>query len=245
MIADPRHLPWDACLNVRDLGGFATRDGRTTRWRALVRADNLCRLTWHGRNALVRYGIRTVIDLRSTKELALEHDPFTRSELAEVARLHLPLLSAEFWTTWHRRMSPHEADVLALETSRPNVAALVSAIGNAPEGGVVIHCHAGKERTGLAMAVVLALVGVDRDAINADHVASDAYLEPLYEAWNAAAEDAAVRERGTGRFHLDPRQMLDTLTTLDERFGGAQQYLIDSGVEDRELDRVRERLVEA
>lgn len=71
MDADPRHLPWDACFNVRDLGGFPARDGHVTRWRAVVRADNICRLTHHGRAALARYGIRTAIDLRSKKELAL------------------------------------------------------------------------------------------------------------------------------------------------------------------------------
>ena len=52
MSTDPRLLHWDACLNARDLGGFPTRDGRTTRAHAVIRADNLCRLTRHGRQAL-------------------------------------------------------------------------------------------------------------------------------------------------------------------------------------------------
>jgi len=80
MSTDPRHLHWDACLNVRDLGGFPTRDGHTTRSHAVVRADNLCRLTAHGRSALMRYGVRTAIDLRDPREHALEHDPFARDE---------------------------------------------------------------------------------------------------------------------------------------------------------------------
>src|SRR5438132_6932266 len=63
MLTDPRHLHWDACLNVRDLGGFPTRGGGTTRRHALVRADNLCRLTAHGRSAMPRHGVRTAIAL--------------------------------------------------------------------------------------------------------------------------------------------------------------------------------------
>jgi protein tyrosine/serine phosphatase len=242
MATDARHLPWDACLNVRDLGGFATRDGRTTRWRALVRADNLCRLTWHGRTALVRYGVRTVIDLRSKKELVLEHDPFGRPELADVTRLNVPQLSDEFWARWNHRMTGHEGDVLTLETCRQNIAEMFTAIANVREGGVLFHCHAGKERTGLAAAMLLALAGVEASVINADHVASDVYLEPLYVAWLAQVDDAAKRERGTAHLRLDPQQMLLTLQALDDRFGGVERYLLDSGVRPRDLDRVRERL---
>jgi protein tyrosine/serine phosphatase len=243
MIDDARHLPWDACLNVRDLGGFATRDGRTTRWRSLVRADNLCRLTWHGRTALVRYGVRTVIDLRSKKELALEHDPFDRPELADVTYLNLPQLSAEFWARWNHRMTGHEGDLLTLETCRQNIAEMFTAIASAPEGGVLLHCHAGKERTGLAAAMLLAVTGVDAEVINADHVASDAYLEPLYVAWLAQVDDAATRERGTAHLRLDPEQMLLTLKAVEERYGGAERYVLDCGVRRADLERVRERLL--
>jgi len=243
MSADPRHLRWDACFNVRDLGGFPTRDGGTTRWRALVRADNICRLTHHGRTALARYGIRTVIDLRSKKELALEHDPFSRPELADVGYVNLPQCSDEFWAGWDPRMSGHEGDMLTFETCQGNIAAMVTAIAVAPEGGVLIHCHAGKERTGLAAAVLLALAGVDRDAINADQVAGDVYLEPLYEAWLAQAEDPARRERGTAHLRLDHDQFRLTLAALDDRYGGAERYLLGCDVAPADLARVRERLV--
>src|SRR5262249_47969420 len=63
-----RHLDWAGCVNVRDLGGLPTSDGRTTRWRAVVRADNLDRLTPQGWAALDAYGVRTVVDLREDEE---------------------------------------------------------------------------------------------------------------------------------------------------------------------------------
>ncbi|OLC56996.1 MAG: hypothetical protein AUH85_04525 [Chloroflexi bacterium 13_1_40CM_4_68_4] len=243
MSQDARHLPWDACFNVRDLGGFATRDGRTTRWRSLVRADNVCRLTWHGRTALVRYGVKTVIDLRSKKELTLEHDAFGRPELAGVRYVNAPQLSEEFWARWNQGMTGHEGDLLTLETCRQNVAEMFAVIANAPEGGVLFHCHAGKERTGLATAMLLALAGVEAEAINADHVASDVYLEPLYEAWLAQVDDPAKRERGTAHLRLNPEQLLLTLRALEDRFGGVERYLLDCGVPRVDLERVRERLI--
>ena len=244
MNADPRHLSWDACLNVRDLGGFPTSDGRRTRWRTLIRADNLCRLTWHGRTALARYGIRTVIDLRSPKELALEHDPFGRPELQEVRRLNLPLLSDAFWAGWSHRMTGHEGDLLTFATCRGNFAAVIQALADAPDGGVLFYCHAGKDRSGQVAAVLLALVGVDHDAINEDHVASDRYLEPLYEAWLAQVDDPAARSRGTSHLRLDPAQMHRTLAALDDAYGGAESYLLTSGVTPAAISRVRDRLLE-
>jgi protein-tyrosine phosphatase len=63
-----RHLNWDGCFNVRDLGGFRAADGRTTRWRAVVRSDSIDRLTGAGWTALREYGIRTIIDLRNDDE---------------------------------------------------------------------------------------------------------------------------------------------------------------------------------
>lgn len=244
MSTDPRLLHWDACFNARDLGGFPTRDGRTTRWRSVVRADNLCRLTHHGRAELARYGVRTAIDLRSTKELILEHDPFSRPELAEVAYLNLSQASDAFWKAWSHELSGHEADMLTLETCRENLAAMFAAIAAAPAGGVVVYCHAGKERTGLAAALLLALARVDVGTIASEHALSDAYLAPLYAAWLAPYADKPDQERLVRQLRTDPDQMRLTLTALDDLHGGIERYLLESGLEQADIDAVRERLIE-
>jgi len=75
-----RHCAWEACYNIRDLGGYPTRDGSQTRWRALVRADDLSRLTPIGRRALLAYRIRTIVDLRSPAEVAHAPHPFAHNE---------------------------------------------------------------------------------------------------------------------------------------------------------------------
>ena len=71
-----RDLRWDACRNVRDLGGLPTLDGTNIAWGALVRADNLCQLTESGRVALLAHGIGTIIDIPFPHEVALEPHPF-------------------------------------------------------------------------------------------------------------------------------------------------------------------------
>ena len=67
-----RHLGWEGCRNVRDLGGYPAMHGHATCWHAIVRADNLASLTAAGRAALVAYGVRSIIDLRRPHESVWE-----------------------------------------------------------------------------------------------------------------------------------------------------------------------------
>ena len=238
--ADPRRLRWDACHNVRDLGGFPTRHG-STRWGAIVRSDNICRLTRHGRQALVRHGVRTVIDLRSDNELGLENDPFHRGDLDEVGYAQVAL-----WTdavgARHAAEPDRRFENVVLDAAPGAIAALFTAIAAAPAGGVLIFCHAGKERTGIAAALVLAIAGVPRALISSEYALSDVYLEPLFEAWLAAAEPAARAGVEALRVTRDDRMAL-VLAEVDERYGGVEPYLLSTGLDARDLHRARERLV--
>ena len=76
-----RRLNWAGLINVRDLGGYVTRDGKVTRWKSLVRADNLNFLSDEGRSALRAYGVQTIVDLRYPKVSKAK-----RKELAAVRR---------------------------------------------------------------------------------------------------------------------------------------------------------------
>ena len=236
-------LHWDACLNVRDLGGFPARDGRTTRSHAVIRADNLCRLTAHGRGALLRYGVRTAIDLRDPREYPLEHDPFSRGELTEVGRVGIPLLTQGFWRAWHSGIGAHEGDLLCLETCRERFATLFTALAAAPDGAIVMYCHAGKERTGIAAALLLELAGVDRATIGREHALSDEHLAPLYSAWREAEPDPEERQRLTHALRPDPEQMMLTLDALDELYGGIERYLLECGIAARDIVAVRDRII--
>ena len=168
----PRDLTWDGCLNVRELGGLPTTDGGETRTGAMVRADDVQQLSTAGCKALADHGIRTVIDLRGDHER--EDDP--PAELP-VEVVHVPFMEASD-AEWDEIAEEIEAAVAAapdvatstrdvylifLERFQDNVAAAVRAVAFAPEGGVVIHCVGGKDRTGLLAAFLLHLAGVPDD----------------------------------------------------------------------------------
>jgi protein-tyrosine phosphatase len=237
-----RRLAWDGCVNVRDLGGHPTVKGGRTAFRAVVRADSIRHLSDGGWGALVEYGVRTIVDLRSPIEL--EDDP-PRDVPVEV--FHIPLFDPDD----HEAMAAIDAWPTTLgayreilERFRPNFALAIRAIAQAPEGAVLVHCMGGKDRTGLVVALLLTLVGVPPEEIAEDYGLSAVNLAALSERWIAEAVDEVQRERRRRVIRGDPGTMLDVLAEIETRYGSVRSYLLAGGATEAELERARARLVE-
>src|SRR4051812_31790009 len=163
-----RHLQWDGCRNVRDLGGL----GRI-RPGALVRADSLERLTAGGWAALEAHGVRTVIDLRNPDEIGEDAAPRPPG----VTTVRLPLDGMEdtgFWARWMHRPefgTPHYYGPW-LERFPERAARVLLAIARAEPGGVAYHCGIGRDRTGLVTMLVLAALDVPPAEAAADYALS-------------------------------------------------------------------------
>jgi protein-tyrosine phosphatase len=181
----PRDLAWDGCLNVRELGGLPTRDGVETRRGAIVRADSVRQLSEDGWQSLVDHGIRTVVDLRGHDERAEDppaevpvevvHVPFFESTEAEWEECRAEL-DAAVAAAPDAPTATRDVYLVFLERFRSNVAAAVRAVAHAPDGGVLVHCAGGKDRTGLLAAFLLHVAGVDDDEIAADYALSEERL---------------------------------------------------------------------
>ena len=244
-----RRLIWDACHNVRDVGGYVTSGGGITRWRALLRADDLCRLTPAGQAELAAYGVRTVIDLRSPSELAAAPHPYADPTGDRDSPAYHPLAlfdedDAAAWSLLEATQNNGEFYCGVLDLFQHRVGAVVRAVAEAPQGGVLVHCFAGKDRTGIVTALLLALADVPRETIAADYALSDSYLQPLYEELMAGVEDPAERERRAQEYTSLPEAILAILDHLDARYGGVEAYVREAGVSDDQVDRIRRRLVE-
>jgi protein-tyrosine phosphatase len=234
-----RHLDWDGCHNVRDLGGLRTRDGGVTRRGAVVRSDAVDRLTRPGWDALVAHGVRTVIDLRNDDERAPDAAP--RPEL--VTTLELPLdgtADTAFWSEWGS--GPQIGTPLYygpfLACFPERTAAVVGAVARARPGGVLLHCRAGRDRVGLATLVLLAVTGVEHDEIADDHGLShervSALAAALGEPDQRADIEAELQRRGT----TSREAILGLLAGLD-----AEAYLRGAGVDLDDLAALRSRLL--
>jgi protein-tyrosine phosphatase len=211
-----RDLVWDGLLNVRDLGGHETEDGGETRFGEIVRADTVRRLSAEGWQALLDYGIRTIVDLRTDTEL--QADPPT--EIPVTLDVYL----------------------IFLERFRANVAAAITAIVDAPEGGVVVHCMGGKDRTGLTTALLLRIAGVPIAEIAADYALSEQRLKPRHDRWIAEAETEAERERLRRIAATPADSMVGVLEELERRYGSVEAYVRAGGAPDDIGERVRARL---
>jgi hypothetical protein len=202
-----RHLDWDGCANVRDLGGL----GRTRRG-ALVRADALQHLTATGWAALEAHGVRTVVDLRNPDEIGDDDAP--RPPGLTTIRIPLDgLEDREFWQHWHGRPefgTPHYYGPW-LERFPDRAARVLAAIARARAGGVAYHCGIGRDRTGLITMLILAALGVPAEAAAEDYALSESRVPPcpeLDEFW--AAQPATPAEVFTGVMRrVDPHAYLD------------------------------------
>lgn len=248
-----RRLVWEACYNARDLGGYAVGAGRHTRWGRFVRSDNLCRLSATGQDALVAAGVRTIIDLRSAFELRLDPCPFESAAAAPgaPAYLHRPLLdpaAAAEAAAIERAESVAAMYAAILAHSQPRLAAILRAVAVAPAGGVLVYCHAGKDRTGLVTALVLAVAGVPAATIAEDYALSDGYLQPWYDEQLRRAPDGTKRTQlmaylRSAHNAARPETMVATLDDLDRQYGGPQAYLRAAGLGEEEIAAIRRRLV--
>lgn len=174
-----RHLDWQGCANVRDLGGFRAFDGNHTKLKAVVRSDNPAYLTSDGWAALHAYGIRTIVALRTLGTDDNEPEDLLIPADVSIQRIFIEDLGdprfvelcvkTDLWRT-----PLYFQDMLERWPDR--CAAAVSAVAQAGPGGVVISCGRGCDRTGLVTLLLLALVGVSPADIAADWELSVARL---------------------------------------------------------------------
>jgi protein-tyrosine phosphatase len=238
-----RYLEWEACYNIRDIGGYARKDGG-----AIIRADNLYRLTPAGRAALLAYGVRTLIDLRFAEELAKIPSPFAdgAAERNGLRYLNIPLLgdrSEAVEALFRDAPSVQARYCLALDYAGASFARVITAVADAPTGGVLVHCHAGRDRTGTVVALLLALVGVPPEIIVEDYALSDRYLQPLNEEFMQSMPGPREREKFAYELMITRPTMRGFLSYLDDKYGGAEAYLRTQGVSEERLERIRKRLV--
>lgn len=235
-----RHLDWEGCFNARDLGGLATTDGRLTRRGALVRADGIDQLTAAGWDALLAHGVRTIIDLRNDDERAP-----TGARPDSIKTLHLPLDAvedSEFWSCWNAGWQcgtplyylPH------LKRFPKRSAAVISAIAHADDGGVLVHCVGGRDRTGMIAMLVLALVRVRAYEIVTDYALSAQRLPPLFarrgEPDQGPLIEKSLKSEGLGSAAAVLRS---TLAALD-----LDAFLREGQLQDSDVAALRTRMLQ-
>lgn len=233
-----RVLSWPDCWNTRDLGGLPLNGG-VTRPRMLIRSDSLVHLTPEGREAMSAYGVTTVLDLRSQSELTRNPSPFAGG-VNGVRYVHSELIDDSNMNQIGDAKDMFDRYVYIIDKRPQAFAGVFRTIAEA-DGGLVFHCFAGKDRTGVVTAMLLTLAGVAPEDIADDFGQTDVQLAPQYETWiNEAPPDK--RDSFRDELRCPPERILRVLEHFDRRWGGVASYLESSGLAEAEIDRVASRL---
>lgn len=254
-INDPRRvIPLDGIRNFRDLGGYPSLDGRVTRWGEVFRADAVSLLTQDGWRSMGELGIKTVYDLRRQGER--DRSPTIEHGLAHEV-VHLPVgsevaeMSLVDWFLQRGSEGPWDDNYIAdtykeiLTDWNDVFATLMNGLANSSQRPAVFHCTAGKDRTGLAAALLLDVLGVDRDLVLDDYeltnrTRSEHRIAELTPELSAAGIDVE-----TVRPYLSaPRAALEmTMHWIDETHDGSVGYLRNAGVNEPTLETLVEDLL--
>ncbi|GAA3119954.1 protein tyrosine/serine phosphatase [Kribbella aluminosa] len=230
-------LDWPGCRNVRDVGGLPTADGRVLKDGVLIRSDSLQYLTADGVEEVRRSGVRRILDLRGDGEVAASPTPFTGTPLAVRQSLQDPA------DPDHGQPTIVDACTWMLDQRPELFAAAVKAIADEPEGAVVVHCHGGKDRTGMVVALALSVAGVPEDEIVADYYLTQARLAGWLEEQLAAEPDTSKHPEMIEFRDTRAESIVAILRHLDTKYGGAEAYLLHGGITENDLSNLKARLV--
>ena len=249
----------EGAVNVRDLGGLPTVDGGSTVPGRLLRSENLQDLSPADIEKLVKeVGVTTVVDLRTTGELQVE-GPAPLDAVPAVRHVHHPILKelgnsseavseALLVTKIEQDRARYPDDITTghylgyLEERPEEVTGALRSVATA-EGAAIVHCAAGKDRTGVIVALALTVAGVQPDAIVADYAASADRIEAILDRLSRSRTYAKDLSEKPVQAHLPRAETMRAfLGQLDTRYGGLRRWLADNGFADDEFGLLRDKL---
>jgi protein-tyrosine phosphatase len=245
-----RFVLLDGCFNFRDLGGYPAASGRLVRTGMLYRADGLHRLSAAGQEGFAGLGVATVVDLRTVGEVV---ERVWRPPAGWPGRwLHVPLRdSTPVWESYSPEQLAAEdfAVVHYMETAQQGGAALREVLTVLAESGrlpAVFHCAAGKDRTGIVAAVLLALLGVPAELVAQDYALSEVATRRWEASIAAGARDDTQTAWGyvpQAMLVAEAETMLGFLARIEELHGSVEEFASVIGVDDATVQRLRDALL--
>lgn len=238
----------DGLVNVRDLGGIPTADGRRVRSRQVVRSDNPKGMTEQGQRDLSEVVAPAVIvDLRVEVEVHREgytvlHDP------VRVVNLPMTPQSAVNQAQLDAGMADNlvEDYMRQIDVNASSVVEALRLISDPANRPVVVHCTAGKDRTGIVTSMLLSLLGVADEVIVADYHVTTRNMAPVLERIRSAPvfKENGLADAPEWIFASEPETMRDFLARMHAEHGGAEQWALANGLTAEEIARLRATMLD-
>lgn len=249
-----RHIEFEGAFNFRDIGGYRTESGGTVRWRRVFRSGALDAMT-DGDETRARdeFGVSAIIDLRHPDEM--ERLGPAKTELAgtsvvylnasivprsDAYQAYLDSVAEQFGPTLSAERYGH-----LLTVGGDEIARAFELFADDSAHAVVVHCTAGKDRTGTVIALLLEVLGVSREQIGEDYELSNRAIPRLMAYIDAKGRPSNVpREERAARAVTPAQRIIDLMAYVQREYGSARDYLRASGVGEASLNRIVDLLVD-
>lgn len=241
-------LQIDGLVNVRDLGGLQVQDGRVIRSRQVIRSDNPKGMTEQGQLDLSEeVAPALVVDLRMLLEVT--HEGYVIGH--ESARMvHLPMIPQSGITP--EQIEAGGADNLVddylrqIETNAPSIIEALRLMADPQNRPLVVHCTAGKDRTGVVIAMLLDILGVSHENIVADYHVTTTNMAPIIERIRSAQvfKDNGLAGAPDWIFASEPDTMREFLARMTSNYGSAEEWARAKGLDASDINSLRETILD-
>lgn len=237
-------LKIDTTYNTRDLGGYKTKDGKTTKMRAFLRSDLPAQITDYSKKVLLDYGVRCVVDLRSLVEV--NSMPNALSSISEIDYYLLPMLDQTTSQGFSGKMPDNMGTVYIdlLNHSQKDFGKMFHIFAQHSDSTNLFNCTAGKDRTGVTAMLLLNLAGVDTETILVDYEVTENNMHTVFEKQKVMIKEKYGIDVPDCAFSSERFQMKMAIDYLEKKWGDAEKYLLDAAVSEEDIRIVRSMLVD-
>lgn len=216
-------------MNIRDLGGHITFNGTKTKYGKIIRSDVPYNLTKEEIDKVLNLNIDTVIDFRTEAEI--QKKPCVFNGMENINYYNIPMYGGD--------KMPESAELIApgyfkMIEDKESIYKIMKIILNSKKG-VLYHCTAGKDRTGVISALILSLVGVSKEDIAEDYYISWNNIRPLIDEILEKNPDFII-------FENKKEYILDFLDMLYNKYGSVDKYLRSIGLTEEEIYKIKTKL---
>lgn len=236
-----RYYMFENIYQFRDIGGYRTIDGHLIAYNHFFRSSALYGLSVDDQRQIYELGVRTVIDIRTDKEL-VEQGQTLFDPAFVVHVIHMPMVVDHALLT-SLAVAPRSTSLITgVDLVQPFFRQFFETV-SALEHAVVFHCSLGIDRTGLLTAILLDVAGVTHEEIISDFSRTNIYLAPRLPILRQRRPSYLTPQQFEQLIVAHPQAMRDLLQYIYQKYGNARGFLIQAGVPHSQIDRVLQRLI--
>ena len=243
-----RHYPFEGCFNFRDIGGYLNQDGQQVKKGLYFRTGRQDRMTDRDLLKLSELKISTQIDLRKPDEVldqgkgpleAMGTKYINIAVIPEGGSDQLSRLVGDTGISGKRYLG-------YLEFGPTSWLRLFGILANESNLPVVLHCTAGKDRTGVSTAFLLSILGVSRDVIEEDYLLTnlDTERQADFIERTVGYPDGYDRKKMINIAGVPNDAMKDFLDGVESKWGSVVEYLEKIGITKNQMDKIRQNFLE-